>query len=243
MKIGIISDIHGNIDALEVVLNALETANVDKVICLGDLVGGAAKSEEVIQRIIQLKNKCICVRGNREKYIIDGMPLFVHDEKIKINQEQLARNEWIKNHLSSSSLKYINNLPTDLIYKIDEKTIYISHYPMNKDGSFRKHIKSATSNENEEMFSGIEADIYLYGHTHERIFNTINNKIYINPGALGCPGKTNNATYGILEIKNNEINYEQLNIAYNVEKVISHIKTVAFPDYKNVLKFFYGKEY
>lgn len=240
MKIGIISDIHGNIDALNAVLNELENAHVDKIICLGDFVGGAAKSEEVIQRIMQLKNKCVCVRGNREKYVIEGMPLFVHDEKIKISKEQLATNKWIKNHLSSTSLEYIYALPSDLIYKINKKTIYISHYPIHKDGSFRKHIKSATPKENKEMFSGIKADIYLYGHTHKPVYNIINNKVFINPGALGCPGKTNNATYGILQIENNEVNYEQLNITYNVENVIAYIEKVAFPGYKNVLKIFYG---
>ena len=44
---------------------------------------GAGKSEEVIQRILQIKEKCIYVRGNREKYIIEGMPTIVHDEKVK----------------------------------------------------------------------------------------------------------------------------------------------------------------
>lgn len=57
---------------------------------------GAGKSEEVIQRILQIREKCICVRGNREKYIIKGMPTIVHDEKVKVSQEQLERNKWIK---------------------------------------------------------------------------------------------------------------------------------------------------
>ena len=60
-------------------------------------MGGAPRSEDVVQKIIQMKDKCICVRGNREKYIIDGMPSVVHDEKRKTSQEQLDRNEWIKN--------------------------------------------------------------------------------------------------------------------------------------------------
>lgn len=58
---------------------------------------------------MQIKDKCVCVRGNREKYIIEGMTLTVHDEKIKTSQEQLDRNEWIKNHLSKTSIEYIYN--------------------------------------------------------------------------------------------------------------------------------------
>ena len=69
---------------------------------------GAGRSEEVVQKFLQLKDKLICVRGNREKYIIEGMPTIVHDEKVKVSQEQLDRNEWIKSHLSNISKKFIN---------------------------------------------------------------------------------------------------------------------------------------
>ena len=45
MKVGLISDIHGNKKALDVVLEQLEKENVDKIICMGDLVGGAPMSD------------------------------------------------------------------------------------------------------------------------------------------------------------------------------------------------------
>ena len=198
MKIGIISDIHGNIKALEAIIEQLEKENLDKIICLGDLVGGAPMSEEVVQKIISMGQKVITVRGNRERYIIEGMPKVVHDEKIKVSDGQLQRNEWLKKELSESSKEFILKLPKEIIIEIEENKIYIAHYPMNKDGSFRKHIKKANVKENEIMFSGIDADIYLYGHTHKEVYNFKNNKTYINPGALGCPEKTNYAPYGIL---------------------------------------------
>lgn len=241
MKIGIISDVHGNINSLEAVLKELENAKIQKIICLGDFIGGAAKSEEVIQKIMQIKDKCICVMGNREKYIIEGLPETVHNKK-KVSQEQIERYKWTKSHLSDESIEYIYKLPKEIIYEIEGKKIYIAHYPMNKDGSFKKHIKMASSKENEEMFSEINADIYLYGHTHKSIYNKYKNKIYINPGAVGCPEKTNNAPYGILEIGSNKIEYKQLNLNYNVKEVIEDIEKVAFPGYKSVLKLFYGKE-
>ena len=145
-----------------------------------------------------------------------------------------------KKHLSKSSIDYIHKLPKEINYKINEKCIYIAHYPMREDGSFRKHIKHANLEENEEMFLGIDADIYLYGHTHENVYNKNYSKIYINPGALGCPGKTNDAPYGILDISNNKIEYEQLKVSYNVQEVIEEIKRIGFPGYKGVLKLFYG---
>ena len=92
------------------------------------------------------------------------------------------------------------------------------------------------------MFSGVDADIYIYGHTHTINVNTENNKWFINPGSLGCPVKSNIANAGILEINKNEINYEQLKIEYNVSEVIQEIERLEFPFYKGILKIFYGKE-
>lgn len=203
-------------------------------------MGGAGKSEEVIQRILQIKEKCVCVRGNRERYIIEGMPKIVHDEKVKVSQEQVERNEWIKRHLSNISIEFIKSLPKEKIIEIFEKKIYIVHYPMDSEKNFKKHIKIADLQENQEMFKEVNANIYLYGHTHIEIYNKTQEKYYINPGALGCPGKTNEAPYGILEINENSITYEQLKIRYNVKKVIENINKLAFPGYKHILKLFYG---
>lgn len=92
------------------------------------------------------------------------------------------------------------------------------------------------------MFSEIDADIYIYGHTHTTSINNKNNKWYINSGPLGCPIKSNIANAGILEINKNEICYKQLKIEYNVNEVIKEIERLRFPFYKGILKIFYGKE-
>lgn len=201
---------------------------------------GAGKSEEVIQRILQIKEKCICVRGNREKYIIEGMPTIVHDEKVKVTQEQLNRNEWIKSHLSNISKKFIKTLPNENMIEVFNKKIYVVHYPLDNEMNFKRHIKIANLQENEEMFQDVNSDIYLYGHTHVAIYNKGTEKCYINPGALGCPGKTDEAPYGILEINKSKVVYRQLKVHYDVQKVIKDIKTLSFPGYKHVLKIFYG---
>ena len=106
--------------------------------------------------------------------------------------------------------------------------------------NFKRHIKIANLQENEEMFQDVNSDIYLYGHTHVAIYNKSTEKCYINPGALGCPGKTDEAPYGILEIDKSKVVYKQLNVHYDVQKVIKDIKTLSFPGYKDVLKIFYG---
>ena len=203
-------------------------------------MGGATKSEEVVQRIMKMHDRCVCVRGNREKYIIEGIPLIVHDEKMKVSTEQLQRNEYIKEQLTESSINYIKLLPEEMYCDIDGKKIYIVHYPMNDNGEFKKHIKKSTLSENKEMFKNINADIYLYGHTHEKNYNSDEKSIYINPGSLGCPGHTNCAQCGVLNVQNKAMEYEQLEVEYDTEKVVEDIENEAFPGYEHILKLFYG---
>jgi len=240
MKIGIISDIHGNVIALKAVLKELYNKNIDEIICLGDLIGGAPMSNEVIEEIKKIHKDTIVVMGNRERYIIEGLPKIVHDEKMVVTQEQFERFEWIKKQLTETSKEFIYNLPREIFCEKQGWNIYIAHYPMNNDGNYRKHIKQAKLEDNENMFFGIESDIYLYGHTHKEVFNKSNNKMYINPGALGCPGKTCYAPYGILNINKEDIEYNQFKVIYNVNEVIQYMENIKFPGYRGILKHFYG---
>ena len=68
MKLGIITDIHSNIIALNEVLKQFEKIKIDKIICCGDIIGIGPSPEEVVQALIQVSDKLIAVRGNHEKY-------------------------------------------------------------------------------------------------------------------------------------------------------------------------------
>ena len=63
--------------------------------------------------------------------------------------------------------------------------------------------------------------------------------MYINPGALGCPSKTEFAPYGILTINKEKQEYEQKYAKYNVQEVIDDIKQIKFPGYEGVLRLFF----
>jgi len=240
MKIGIITDVHSNIIALNTVLNEFEKIKVDKIICCGDVIGIGPNPEETIQALIKRKDILLAVRGNHEQYLLKGLPKNVHDDGRTMSLEEIDNHEHSK--LSENSKNFISKFKISNIIEIEGKKIYIVHYPSNENGIYKKHIKKPTIKQNEEMFSEIDADIYIYGHTHTTSINNKNNKWYINSGSLGCPIKSNIANAGILEINKNEICYKQLKIEYNVNEVIKEIERLRFPFYKGILKIFYGKE-
>ena len=242
MRIGIITDVHSNIIALNEVLNKFERIKVDKIICCGDIIGIGPKPEETVQELTKNKDKLIAVRGNHEQYLLKGLPKNVHDDKRAMSLEEIDNHEWTHSKLSENYKNFISQFKISNIIEIEGKKIYIVHYPNNEDGIYKKHIKNPTIKQNQEMFSGINADIFIYGHTHTISINNKNNKWYINPGSLGCPVKSNIANAGILNINEKEIDYKQLEIEYNVNEVIQEIEKLKFPFYEGILKIFYGKE-
>lgn len=240
MKLGIITDIHSNIIALNEVLKEFEKIKIDKIICCGDIIGIGPNPEEVVQRLMKLKGKLVAVRGNHEKYLLEGLPINVHDNKRKMSLEEIQNHKWTHSRISESSKKFLEKLPIYKNIEMQNKKIYIIHYPMNSDGVYKEHIKNPTIKENERMFSKVDSDIYVYGHTHVVCINNKDNKWYINPGSLGCPVQSNIANAGVLDIKDDKINFEQLAISYNVDEVIKEIKKLKVPFYEGILKIFYG---
>ena len=240
MKLGIITDIHSNIIALNEVLKEFEKIKIDKIICCGDIIGIGPNPEEVVQRLMKLKGKLVAVRVNHEKYLLEGLPINVHDNKRKMSLEEIQNHKWTHSRISESSKKFLEKLPIYKNIEMQNKKIYIIHYPMNSDGVYKEHIKNPTIKENERMFSKVDSDIYVYGHTHVVCINNKDNKWYINPGSLGCPVQSNIANAGVLDIKDDKINFEQLAISYNVDEVIKEIKKLKVPFYEGILKIFYG---
>ncbi len=241
MKIGIISDIHGNIEALNEVLKKFDELKVDMIICSGDIIGIGVNPEEVVKALMKRQDILVAVRGNHEKYLLEGIPKEIHDDKRKLSYDEIKNHEWTHSRLSENSKKFLSKLPVEKMLQIEGKKIYIVHYPMDEKGKYIKHIKKPTEEESMKMFEGIDADVFVYGHTHEPSINIKDGKLYINPGSLGCPNKSNIANSVLLEINESEIEFKQLKIEYDVDYVIEKIKKEKYPFYNKILEIFYGE--
>jgi predicted phosphodiesterase len=66
MRTAVISDIHGNLEALRAVLHDIDAAGVDRVICLGDCIDGGGADLEVVRELMRLE--ITCVRGNHDEF-------------------------------------------------------------------------------------------------------------------------------------------------------------------------------
>ena len=246
MKIGVISDIHSNIDALNEILKEFDNNNVDKIIVLGDSIGIGPFPEEVMKKLIEKKESIIgYVIGNHEGYLLKGIPEYKHnsdskEEIDKIPEEEIRLHSWNHKQLSIESINFIRTIPDSKLIEVCGKKIYISHYPLKPDGKYKNFIKMANAEEFEELYDDVNADIYLYGHTHKQNIVNKDNKYYINPGSVGCPKNTDAACSVIIDIdETGSVEVKELNVAYDIDKTIDSIRNLKYPLCEMMIKVFY----
>lgn len=232
MNIGVVSDIHSNILALEEVFKTFEAEKVEKVICIGDVIGIGPYPEKCVQFLMNNKEKILSyVKGNHENYLLNGIPRKNHNEKDAkpMTDEQINSHKWNHSNLNEEQRDFIKELKSRYKVIVEGKSIVIEHYPMDKNNKFKKYYKNPPVNEITELFEEKNAEIYLFGHTHQIYYYEENNKYYINPGSLGCPKYTQGANAGILSIEKDKVEYKQILVKYDIERVIKQIKELDYP--------------
>lgn len=242
MKIGVISDVHSNIQALRAVLDVFDEEKVDQIICCGDVIGIGINPDEVIQELMKRKDKFISVIGNHEQYFLQGLPKTIHDDKRSMSDMEIQNHEWNHGRISEESKEFLKTFSLTQSITVEGKRIYVIHYPMKEDGTFKTHIKHPSFSECLELFQGVDSDIYLYGHTHTYHVNHEEDKWFINVGSLGCPVGTDTARAGILEITKEDVQFRPITVSYHVEEIIDEINQLKFPFYEKILEIFYGVE-
>lgn len=184
-KIAVISDIHGNIPALEAVLSDIKQRKIDKIICLGDLAGKGPSSSEAVD--IVKKNCYKVVKGNWDYFITEQ-----EDEILK----------WHQDRLGADRLKYMKELPIYEEFYMSGKLIRLCHASPN-DILYRTHIKT-DKEMRMKLFEPTQesiktADIVGYGDIHSAHVENFDNKTIFNTGSVGNPLDLTAASYVILE--------------------------------------------
>ena len=238
MKLGIISDIHNNLAALQAVLARFAAERCDGVLCCGDIIGIGAFPEETVAALRDLPGLLGCVRGNHERYLLEGMA--VGDDGM--GAEEFAYHQWEHARLSAESAAFLRELPYAEYLDLAGRRIYLAHYAMDKKGHHRHYRYTPSPNPRllRSMFRGVEADIILYGHNHTPHVCQSHGKWYINCGSLGCPAREKDiARAGILTLDEG-ISFMPLRMQYDIRPTLAAIETFNFPAKGEILRFFYG---
>lgn len=207
MRIGLISDIHGNYEALKEVLAELDKMGVSSIYCLGDVVGYYSQVNECCEELIS--RGIPTLMGNHDWYMASGGYCL----RSKSVNDCL---DYQRNIISPGNLDWIKSLPL----QIEIGNIRMVH------GGWANPIDEYL-NPSEEYFSRIPGNFFASGHTHIQILSKFGGKTYCNPGSVGMPRdgdpRAAFAVYdGVVTLRR---------IEYNMQKVFDLMEKAGFSDY------------
>ena len=246
MKIAIISDIHGNLEALKAIFEDINKKHVDKIICLGDIIAKGIHSKECIKLI---KEKCdIVIQGNTDEYFAKK-----HKNIEKLPEQEQKRIKWNQSLITEEDRNYLLNLPFSYEFYMSGSLVRLFHATNTANNKVVLNINDIETKY--EMFLPSEyttsnkvADIVIYGHIHHPYMDKIYNKTLINVGSVGNSFdvirndrkdsnvlETTKACYLIIEGEygskeyNSEISFQFVKVPYDIEKELED-------EYKNIEK-------
>jgi len=210
MKIGILSDIHGNLPALRAVMEHLESEEVDKVLCAGDIIGYYPYPNEVVS----IAKNFDCILGNHESKLLGDI-----DERFNIDAERSI--SWTDRNITSENKKYLSGLNPTYRRLLDGIDIFMAHgSPQNPlDEYIREDLVD------EELFSGLNEipDVIILGHTHNQFKKDLRGCLIVNPGSVGQPRDGNpEAAFAILDTES--LNIELRRTSYDIDEVAEKTK-------------------
>lgn len=212
MRLALISDIHANLEALQATLADIAARGVDRVVCLGDIVGYNANPAECIA-LIRAAN-ALCVAGNHDLAVCGRMPS-------KNFPATAARAiVWTHRHLSWDDLLFLAGLPLKAHVEGGLVAVHGALHPQTECAT----VRLDSDERRLQSFYALAADpsrarIGAFGHTHqvgiyefrgggvvapqgEQTVKLRDDAYYlINPGSVGQPrSKDKRASYMVLDL-------------------------------------------
>jgi putative phosphoesterase len=225
MKLGVISDPHGNSFGLAAALEALEQADVDRVICAGDIVGYYPFVNETIDT---LRDRGVdCIAGNHDLYL--RRDLATTPERWKAYHL-----DYVDETISPEHRSWLAALPRELDLMLDGSHVHVCH---GSPWSAEEYVYPNTVDE--PRFMNVAADVVIMGHTHIPLVRRVDSKrggvLLFNPGSCGQPRDyVPLASYGTYDTDRREARVSR--VAYDIDTVRERCEALGFsPAVRDIL--------
>ncbi len=212
MKLLVISDIHGYMQALDAVMSIAH----DEVICLGDIVDYGPSPGECIDLLD--KQGIPTVRGNHDNAVAFRMECGCGYEYKHLS---VSTREYTWNALNERQLGFLKKLPFSLERVENGRKLYFTHgSPL----SFYDYIRPDTPEEVIRGYiNGLDADFIFVGHSHTPFVRKIGDVTLVNPGSVGQPrDEDNRASCAVFDT--DTLRTEIIRVRYDMETVCDNIR-------------------
>lgn len=183
-RVAVITDIHGNLPALEAALAAVEEIGPDKVYCGGDLVGYGPWPNEVCREIE--RRDIPTIYGNYDHAIARDLDdcgcAYVAQHDRELGQRSV---EWTLAHTDQRSKDFMRELPFDLRFEVGGKRVRLVHGSPRKVNEYLFDDKPARTFE--RIAAEADCDMLVFGHTHKPWIGRYGGVVFVNCGSVGKP--------------------------------------------------------
>lgn len=235
MRYALISDIHANLPALDAVLGDIEKRGVAATYHLGDLVGYAPWTDQVVSR---LREKEIAgVSGNYDSTVAtDYKHCGCKYEDPRQEDLSHVSYDWTRRHVSPATKQFLGSLPfrldirpagghlsgPTLILVHGTPTLNTLYWTEDRNDDFaRKMIGHAAAR---------AGDVLTFGHTHKPWQRDVDGVHLVNTGSVGRPKDGDwRAGYALIELDNDRFHAEMIRVEYDLEKAMAGIRESGLP--------------
>ena len=179
MKVGLISDIHGNLAALETVLASLEAERPDRVVCLGDVAATGPQPRETLRRL--RASGCPVVMGNADAFLL--APRMATDAGE--DERRVAEiDRWCAEQLRAEDVAFQRTFRPVVELPLAGDAAILCY--RGSPASYDDVIKATTPDEElAPMLAGRRATVMAGGHWHFQMLRRYEDAVLLNPGSVG----------------------------------------------------------
>lgn len=179
MQVALISDIHGNLVALDAVLDAIHREDPDRIVCLGDVAHEGPEPIAVLERVRDLD--CPVITGNGEEWLRSvGSP-----DRYR-NKPQVAHDivEWVADQMGPADERFIASFRETIEMELGEDLELMCYH--GSPQSPREHLwVDADESVLERAIEASDADVFVGGHTHVQMVRRFHDRTFVNTGSVG----------------------------------------------------------
>jgi putative phosphoesterase len=227
-RVAVITDIHGNLPALQAALGRIEELGIERVYCGGDLVGYGPHPNEVCALIAE--REIPTIYGNYDYAIARDLDdcgcayVTAHDREL--GQLSVA---WTLAHTDQASKDWMRELPFDMRFELGEYTAHLVHGSPRKVNEYLFEDKPARLYE--RLARDADCDVLVFGHTHKPWIHEYGGVRFVNCGSVGKPKDGDpRAAFALLEQRGGEVVASIERVAYDADAVAREVAAVGLPE-------------
>ncbi len=234
MRIALISDIHGNLVALQTVLADIKTARVDQIVCLGDVAANGSQPREVIEHIRDLG--CPIVRGNTDDWFLVPQTFDPNSER---ERRLMTMLNWAMEKFSPADFDFMRTFQPTIQTPLDNGATLLCYHG-SPQANADVILSTTPDDELARMIGDRRATVLAGGHTHQQMLRRYLDAFVVTVGSIGMPFARGSISqqdrhppwseYAIVDARGRNLAVELRRVPLDVNAVARAARASGMPD-------------